>query len=177
VRLIVSGDGVPFVVSLIDPLMAVVDVGVKIALKVRLPPAAMVVAVVNPETVIPVPVVVIFEKESVAFPLFVSVMGLELLDPTAIVPNATLVGDAAIWGCTPVPVSPMLTGDPGALLVMEIVPGELPAVVGVKVAVMTIFAPALIVFGAVRFIVYPAPVILAAVMFSVAVPVLVSVTF
>jgi hypothetical protein len=151
--LIVRGDGVPFVVSLIDPLIVVVDVGVKIALNVRLPPAAIVVAVVNPEIVIPVPVTVIFENDSVALPLLASVIGFELLDPTATVPKATLVGDAAICGCTPVPVSAMLAGEPGALLVMEMLPGELPAAVGVNVAVNVLPAPALMEVGAFRLIV------------------------
>jgi hypothetical protein len=53
----------------------------------------------------------------------------------------------------PVPVSAIVAGDPGALLVMEMLPGALPAEVGVNVTVNMLFAPALMVFGAVKFIV------------------------
>ena len=51
------------------------------------------------------------------------------------------------------PVSAIVAGDPGALLVMEMLPGALPADVGVNVTVNMLFAPALMVFGAVKFIV------------------------
>jgi hypothetical protein len=55
-------------------------------------------------------------------------------------------------------------------------PVALPSVVGANVTVNVVFAPALIDFGAVRFVVKPAPEIVAAVMFRVALPVFVSVT-
>jgi len=95
--LIVIGEGVPFVVSLIVPLTVAVEVGVKTALNAMLPPASIVVAVDNPVMVIPVPVTVIFENLSVALPLFRSVTGCELLFPTTTFAKATLVGEAAIW--------------------------------------------------------------------------------
>jgi len=47
-KLITSGDGVPFVVSVMLPLTAVPEDGVKTALKVVLPPAAIVVDVERP---------------------------------------------------------------------------------------------------------------------------------
>jgi hypothetical protein len=93
---IVIGEGVPFVVSVIDPLTVAAEVGVKIALKFRLAPAAMVVEVESPVWVSPVPVTVICEKVSVVVPLFFSVMGWELLLPTAMFPKATLAGVAEI---------------------------------------------------------------------------------
>src|SRR5271169_4734491 len=103
-RSIVNGDGVPFVVSVMDPLTAVAVVGVKTALKFMLPPAAIVVEVVSPLIVIPVPDTAMFENESVAFPLFFSVIGCELLLPTFTLLNATLDGEAEICACVAVPV-------------------------------------------------------------------------
>ena len=47
-RLITSGEGVPFVVSVMLPLTVVAEEGVKTALKVVLPPAAIVVDVERP---------------------------------------------------------------------------------------------------------------------------------
>jgi hypothetical protein len=41
----------------------------------------------------------------------------------------------------------MVVGEVGALLVMEMLPEALPAVVGVNVAVNVVFAPALIEVG------------------------------
>lgn len=95
-RLIVSCAGEPFVTSAIDPLAAPVEVGAKTALKVTLPPAAIVVAVERPVTLKPAPVTFICEKVRVALPLFRSVTVWELLLPVATLPKLTLVGDAAI---------------------------------------------------------------------------------
>ena len=98
VRLIVSGDGVPLVVRLMVPVTAVPDDGVKTALNVALPPAAIVVEVERPVWLKPAPVTVISENVSVAFPLFLRTMGCELLLPTVTVPKLTLVGFAEICG-------------------------------------------------------------------------------
>lgn len=98
VRLIVSGEGVPLVVSVTDPLMAVADAGVKTALNVTLVPAAMVVAVDSPVMLMPVPTVTILENVSVALPPFRNTTGCELPFPTTTFEKATLVGDAAICG-------------------------------------------------------------------------------
>jgi hypothetical protein len=48
VKLITSGEGVPFVASVILPLAAAADDGVKMALKLRLPPAGIVEDVESP---------------------------------------------------------------------------------------------------------------------------------
>jgi hypothetical protein len=153
VRLMVNGEGVPFVVSLTLPLMVVAEVGVKIALNVRLPPAAIVEDVVSPVTLMPVPAMTMLENVSVALPLLCSVIGCELLFPTTTFEKAMLVGDAEICACMPVPLSGIVAGEPGALLEMEMLPAALPEEVGVNVTVNTLFAPALMVFGAVRFMV------------------------
>ena len=73
--------------------------------------------------------------------------------PTTTLENVALVGLAATCACTPVPLSEIVAGDPGALLVMEMLPEELPAAAGVNVTVNCALAPALIDFGAVRLIV------------------------
>lgn len=75
IRLMVIGDGVPFVVSFTDPLIVPADVGVKTALNVMLAPAAIVVEVVRPLMLMPVPATVMLEKVSVALPLFFNVTG------------------------------------------------------------------------------------------------------
>jgi hypothetical protein len=53
-------------------------------------------------------------------------------------------------GCaaTPVPLRATVEGDVGALLVIVIVAGKLPAVVGANVALKVVLAPAAIVAGA-----------------------------
>lgn len=47
----------------------------------------------------------------------------------------------------------MFAGEPGALLVTEMLPDALPADVGANVTVKVLFCPALIVDGAVRLMV------------------------
>lgn len=131
--MITSGDGVPFVVSVMLPLTAFADDGVKTASKVVLPPAAIVVDVERPVWLNPVPETVIWENVKVALPLFVRVMGCELLLPSATVPKLTLAGLDDICGCVPVPLSAILSGEPAPVLVTEIVPVAAPELVGVNV--------------------------------------------
>ena len=57
-------------------------------------------------------------------------------------PKAKLVGKKLALGATPVPVSATVCGLPVALSVTVIVPGWLPAAVGVKVTVMVQLAAA-----------------------------------
>src|ERR1700722_18478402 len=115
-RLMVTVDGVPFVVSCTDPLTAPDAVGVNTALNVKVPPAAIVDDVVSPAMLIPVPATVIFENVSVALPLFCTVIGCELLLPTATFEKATLDGDAAACACMPVPLNESVAGEPGLVL-------------------------------------------------------------
>jgi len=146
-RLITSGEGVPFVVSVIEPLRVPDDDGSNVALKAVLPPAAIVVDVLRPVWPNPAPVTLICENVSVMFPLFFNVIGCEFVFPTVTVPNATLDGVAEIWACTPAPLSTMVAGDPGALLVIKMLPEALPLAFGVNVTVNVVFAPALIEVG------------------------------
>jgi hypothetical protein len=131
------------------------EVGVKTALNVVLAPAAIVVDVEIPVTLNPElePVTETCEKVSVVLPLFFSVMGCELLFPTATFVKLALVGLAAGWAWSPVPLKEIAAGDPDALLVRETLPEALPSEVGVYVTVNVLFAPAAIVVGALRFVV------------------------
>lgn len=78
------------------------------------------------------------------FPLFFNVIGCEFVFPIVTVPKATLDGVAEICACNPVPLSTSVAGEPGSLLVIEMVPEALPLAVGVDVTVNVVFAPALI---------------------------------
>jgi hypothetical protein len=138
-----SGEGVPFVVSVMLPVTAVAEDGVKTALKVAVPPAAMVVDVERPVWLKPVPDTVICENVRVALPLLVSVMVCELLLPTVTLPKLTLVGLAEICGCVPVPLRAIFRGEAGALLVTDTLPLELAAVVGVNVTLNEVVWPGL----------------------------------
>lgn len=140
--------GEPFVFSVIEPVEEPAVVGVKTALKFNVAPAAIVLDVVNPETLKPDPLALTCEKVSVAFPLFFSVTTLESLFPSTTLPKATLVGLAEPSACKPVPLSAIAAGDPGALLVMEMLPAALPSAVGAKVTEKVVLAPALIEVGA-----------------------------
>ena len=82
----------------------------------------------------------------------------ELLAPTATLPKPTMLGFAVNPGCTPVPVIAIVSGDPGALLVIVMVPMGLPAESGVNFAVIVELAPAAIVIGSVNPLTeYPVP--------------------
>ena len=54
--------------------------------------------------------------------------------PTRTLPKFTLAGFAESCPCVPVPLKGMASGDPEALLVMEIPPLTLPVEVGANVA-------------------------------------------
>lgn len=79
--------------------------------------------------------------------MFFSVITLELLLPITTLPNVTLVGLAEPSACKPVPLSAIVAGDPGALLVIEMLPVELPSAVGANWTVNVVFAPAATVVG------------------------------
>lgn len=135
-------------VNVTDPLDEVADVGVNTALKFSVPPAATVLEVLIPETLKPEPLTLTCDKESVELPLFFSVITSELLYPTATLPKLTLVGLTEPSDCSPVPLRAIVAGEPGALLVIEILPAALPSDVGANVTVNVVFAPTLIVVGA-----------------------------
>ena len=142
-RLMTIGEGVPFVVRVIEPVAEPADDGSNVALNVVLLPAGIVADVVRPFSPKPAPVATIWPKVSVAFPLFFRVICCELVVPSVTVPNATLAGVAATCGCKAVPLNAMVAGELGALLVIEMLPDVLPPAVGVKVTENAVLEPAL----------------------------------
>jgi hypothetical protein len=94
-RLMTSGEGWPVITSVRDPLMVVVEVGVKTALNVTLPAGAIVVEVDRPVMLNPAPAAVTCEKIRVVLPVFLSRMGCELVVPVTTLAKLTLAGVAA----------------------------------------------------------------------------------
>lgn len=159
------------------PVGLPVAVGANCALNDVLPPALIVTGTVKPLMLKPVPEALAAEIVTLAVPEFVSVIDCDVLPPTRTLPKFTLEGFAVSVPCDPVPLRAIEAGEPGALLVIEMLPVALPAVVGANWAVNDVFAPALMVVGMGRpLIVKPVPEALAAEIVSAALPVLVSVT-
>jgi len=76
-------------------------------------------------------------------PVLVMVMYCDAVaDPTASLPNATLVGDRETAGPSPVPVNAILCGDPKALSVILTDALRAPPVIGSKSPVIVQLAPA-----------------------------------
>ena len=127
-------------------------VGAKVALKAALAPAAIVFGVTSPLKLYPAPLTLSCEIVSDALPVFVRVNVCDFVCPSLTLPYAKLAGAMLNPGCvaTPVPVSAIVVGEVGALLVTVIVAGRLPAVVGAKVALKVALAQATIVLGVTR---------------------------
>src|SRR2546427_1517669 len=107
------------------------------------------------------------------FPVFVSVALKEPLPPTFTFSKLRLVGLASSRkvAATPVPLSAMVRGEPGALLVMEAVPLALPVADGANCAVKVVFCPAASVSGRDKpLMLKPVPEALAAERGTLAVP-------
>ena len=134
---------------------------------------------VNPLMLKPAPEALAAEMVKVALPVLVSVIVWPELLPMLTFPKFTLAGLIVNCGCAavPVPLSAMVRGDPGALLVIEMLPLALPATVGANLAVKDVFWPALTVTGTVRPVMLkPAPEALAAEIVTLADPEFVKVT-
>jgi hypothetical protein len=133
----------------------------------------------TPLTLNPTPAAVRFETVTFEFPVFVSVAGRELLPPTFKLPKLRLDGLAASKkvGAPPVPLSAIVRGEPGTLLVIEMLPAKLPADVGENVAVKGAVCPGLRIRGTVKPVMLkPVPEALAAEIVTPAVPEFVRVT-
>jgi hypothetical protein len=122
VRSMTSCEGVPFVASVTNPLIVVVEVGVKIALNARLPPARIVVEVEIPVMLNPAPGGVTCENVRIELPALWSVMVCELLVPLTTVPKLTLAGVAEICAWVPDPDKGIVSGEFEALLVIVKLP-------------------------------------------------------
>jgi hypothetical protein len=168
---IAKGEPGALSVSETDPLTSPPEVGEKTTLNEVLLPAATDAGSERPLMLKPAPVTLAAETVSVAVPLFVRVIVWELLVPVVTFPKTAVVGLAEICGCVAVPLMAIVRGEPVALLVTEMLPLALPAVVGANWAVNDALPPALIVTGTMRpLIVNPAPVALAAEIVTVADP-------
>lgn len=126
------------------PVTLPAEVGENLAAKVTLAPA-LIVCAPNPVRLNPAPEAVALVMLRAPVPEFVTVTFCDEVLLTATLPNATLAGLIPIPGCNcvPVPVSAILSGDPGASLVIEILPVAEPAIVGANFAVNDVLCPAL----------------------------------
>ena len=109
-------------------------------------------------------------------PVFVRVTVCELLLPTATAPKPTLDGVTVNCDCTPVPLKAIVAGEPGALLVSEMLPEALPAEVGVKTALNVVLLPGEIVWAEKPVTLKPLPDTLSCETVRLAVPEFVRVT-
>jgi hypothetical protein len=156
-RATVVGEPDAFAVSEMLPETAPGEVGVKTALNVVLLPAEIVCGE-KPVILNPAPVAPPCEIVRLALPVFVRVTVCELLLPTATLPKLTLDGVADSCDCAPVALRAIVVGEPGAFVVSEMLPEELPVEVGAKTALNVALLPAAIVCGEKPGIVNPAPV-------------------
>jgi hypothetical protein len=139
-----------FEVIMMLPLTAPVDVGVNVALKVALWPAASVTGAVIPLIVKPVPLIATWEMVTLDPPVFVTVSGSELLFPTSTPPKLRMVGlDANAPGATPVPLTGMVRVGLEAFDVIVMLPLAAAAAVGAKLTLKLELCPAASVTGAV----------------------------
>ena len=113
----------------------------------------------NPLVLNPAPVVVTLDIVTLELPLFVSVTFEEPLAPKFKFPKLTLVGLApnSRVGATPVPLSEIANGEPGALLDSEIEPVTAPAELGENTALKEAVLPGVIVNGTVKPVVLKPP--------------------
>jgi hypothetical protein len=159
------------------PVGLPVVVGANCVLNDVLPPALIVMGTAKPLILKPVPEALAAEMVTLAVPEFVRVIDCDVLPPTRTLPKLTLEGFAVSVPCDPVPLRAIEAGEPGALLVIEMLPVALPEVVGANWAVNEMFAPALMVVGTGKpLIEKPVPEVLAAEIVSAALPVFVNVT-
>jgi hypothetical protein len=143
----VTGEFGPLFARETLPLTLPAEVGKNLATNDVLCPAPSVSGVVIPLTLKPVPEAVACEIVRLALPEFVKVTVWDPLLPTFTDPKFTLEGLAPSWPWTPVPDKAIAAGEPGALLMIEMLPVAAPADVGAKTAENDPLLPAPIVIG------------------------------
>src|ERR1700731_2298007 len=112
--------------------------GENLAVNVALPPPAIVAGIDSPERLNPVPDALACDITVFAFPGLLRVMVAVPVLPMLTLLKFTLVGLMLSKGCggaVPIPLSAMLSGEFGALLVIEMLPLAFPAEVGANLAV------------------------------------------
>lgn len=127
---ITSGEGTPFVTSVIEPLTAEAEPGANSALNVTLEFGAIVVDVDNPVKLTPAPLAADCENVSIALPLFLSVIGCEFVFPTTTFPKLTLDVLAETNASKPTPLNEIAAGELAVSLPMETAPVAAPSLVG-----------------------------------------------
>jgi len=149
VNVIVVGELLALLVIVTLPVALPVDVGVRLAVNVTDCPAVNVVFDATPLALYPGPEAVTCEMVTLEFPVFVSVAFCELVLPTATFPKLKLVGVAVKTSVAvaPVPLSRMVVGEVGALLVSVILPLALPVEFGANPALKVMLVPGVIVIG------------------------------
>ena len=107
---------------------------------------------VTPLALKAVPVTVTPEIVTFEFPPFVSVVVSELVLPTFTFPKIKFAGFSPRRrvAATPVPLSEMANGEPGALVTSETDPVTLPEELGAKTALNVVVLPGAIVTGTTR---------------------------
>ena len=161
---VIVGEFVALLATVTLPLTAPGLLGANVTCRVavwfgvRLVPA-------TPLALKPVPEAVALEIVTFEFPVLVSVTFSELLLPSFTLLKFKLVG-FALNRCVdawPVPLSEIVIGEFGALLVSEIDPVTLPLLVGLNTALNVLLLPALIVIGSagIPLMLKPAPVAVA----------------
>jgi len=160
------------------PVAAPAEVGAKMAENEALLPALIVIGMLAPLVLNPVPEAVAPVTVNVPVPAFVSVTVCVPLLPTETLPYATLAGLIVSWGCVavPEPDKAIESGEPGALLTIEMLPDALPAVVGENLAVNEVLCPAFNVDGVRPVMLNPVPDALPDEIATLAVPEFVRVT-
>ncbi len=129
------------------PVALPVAEGANCPLNVVFCPAASVSGTDKPVMLKPVPEVLAAEMVTLAVPELLNVKVCVPLPPTSTLPKLKLEGLAVSVPCTPVPLNAIAAGDPGALLLMEMLPEVLPVDAGKNCTVKEILEPALIVCG------------------------------
>jgi hypothetical protein len=178
VTLMTSGEGTPFVTSVIEPLTADVELGANAALNVTLELGAIVVDVDNPVKLTPAPFAANCEKVSAVLPVLLSVIGCEFVFPTTTLPKLTLDALADTRACRPTPLNEMAAGELAASLPMETAPVTAPGPVGANLTATGIVCPGARFTGADSpLTVKPAPAIAAGFKATLPVPLFVRVMF
>jgi len=137
-----------------------------------------VVPEVTPLALKPAPETVTLEMLTFEFPVFVKVTLEEPLPPTFTLPKLRLVGftPSRKVAAAPVPLRAIVSGEPGALLVMETPPLALPVTEGANCPLKVVFCPAASVSGTDKPVMLkPVPEALAAEIVTLAVPELLNV--
>jgi hypothetical protein len=168
-----AGEFVALLIKLMFPLTAPAAAGANWTETGTDWPAVKVSPELTPLTVKPAPETFTADIVTLEFPVFVKAALKSLLLPTFTLPKLRLdvLNVSSCVPATPVPLNAIVRGELGALLVSEIEPVALPAVLGAKTALNVAFEPVGIVSGVVRPVMLkPVPVTVAREITTLAVP-------